>query len=399
MAKVVEEELCELLGEVLHGRKPNRKPENMEKAAALAEKHSVLPLLYEAETDGTFFGDVPYLYDSIKRKSIQTVQQSYHLLFLSRYVIQLLAESGITAILLKGCSAAAYYPVPELRKSGDIDILLKDEAAVQAACACLQTHGFLCEEVQHANHHVVCVGPNSISVELHITLTEAFDDSRINQWLTECRAIFFEHRCSVEIMGVVLPVLQKPYLAFHLLLHMLQHFLRAGFGLKLLCDWVVFWEQGCTKAEQEEFLELIQKCGISGFCSMITRVCIQYLALSEEKVSFMQDCYGWEAKEADLRELLDEICEAEEFGKASQERMVALRGEKPADFLREFHHQTLLTYPKAERYFLLLPFFWIRMLVGFLYRNYHLRKVSTISIFQKAAKRGALVRKMHIFKR
>lgn len=37
----------------------------------------------------------------------------------------------------------------------------------------------------------------------------------------------------IEIMGYPIPVVSDAYYAYHLLLHMLQHFLRAGFGLKL----------------------------------------------------------------------------------------------------------------------------------------------------------------------
>ena len=78
--------------------------------------------------------------------------------------------------------------------------------------------------------------------------------------------------------------------------------------------------------------------------------------------------------------------------------MVALRGSRVSDFLREFHHQTLLTYPKAKRQRVLYPVYWVRMFLGFLYRNRHLRGVSNSAVLKKAAKRGRLVEKIHIFR-
>ena len=78
--------------------------------------------------------------------------------------------------------------------------------------------------------------------------------------------------------------------------------------------------------------------------------------------------------------------------------MVALRGSRMSDFLREFHHQTLLTYPEARRRRVLYPVYWVRMFFGFLYRNRHLRGVSSSAVLKKAAKRGRLVEKMHIFR-
>ena len=99
-------ELCGLLDAALHGKKPDRmpEPEKMQELLKFADRHSLLPLLY-----GTINAD-------IKAKSRQTVQQSYHLLFLSRFVVRTLADSGIPSMVLKGCAAAEYYPVPELRK-------------------------------------------------------------------------------------------------------------------------------------------------------------------------------------------------------------------------------------------------------------------------------------------
>ena len=93
-------ELCRLLDAALHGRKPDRMPgpEKMQELLKFADRHSLLPLLY-----GTIGED-------IKAKSRQTVQQSYHLLFLSRYVVRTLADSGIPSMVLKGCAAAEYYP-------------------------------------------------------------------------------------------------------------------------------------------------------------------------------------------------------------------------------------------------------------------------------------------------
>lgn len=392
-------ELCRLLAAALHGRKPDRMPgsEKMQELLEFADRHSLLPLLYGIMDEKSKQEAAYSFYNMVCEKSRQTVQQSYHLLFLTRFVVRTLEESGIPSMVLKGCAAAEYYPVPELRKSGDVDLLLKNEEAAENACRCLEAHGFRRAEVQHANHHLVCVSPDQIGVELHMTLAEPFDEQRVNDRLVGCQAEFFRHSCEERVMGISLPVPERPYLAFHLLLHMLQHFLRAGFGLKLLCDWVAFWERGCRPEEEQTFLRLVRENGMEGFCGMVTAFSVFYLGLTEEKVSFLTAGGSRRIKHADLEEFLSEILEAEEFGKSSQERMVALRGTRVSDFLREFHHQTLLTYPKAGKRPVLYPVYWVRMFSGFLYRNRRLRGVSSSAVLKKAAKRGRLVEKMHIF--
>lgn len=67
---------------------------------------------------------------------------------------------------------------------------------------------------------------------------------------------------------------------------MLQHYLRAGFGIKNLCDWVVFWNREIDKSEQENFLRLMRESGTTGFVQIMTAACVEYLGLPKERVNF-----------------------------------------------------------------------------------------------------------------
>ena len=178
------------------------------------------------------------------------------------------------------------------------------------------------------------------------------------------------------------------------MLHMLQHFLRAGFGIRLICDWVVFWNRDISKEEKEKYLDLVTRSGIKGFSDLITAVCCEYLGLKEEYVEFMDVNTG-----VDMEKFMIELFEAGEFGKTNASRMVALRGDSPVEFIREFHHQMHLNYPKAGRIFILWPVLWIMTLHRFLKNNRIVRGVSTGEIMKNASKRGALIRKTGLFDR
>ncbi len=80
-------------------------------------------------------------------------EQWERLLFLTKYLTEILKEHGITAITLKGASTASFYPVPELRKSGDVDILITDAAKCEQACRLLAEEGFLSSGHQLTIHH------------------------------------------------------------------------------------------------------------------------------------------------------------------------------------------------------------------------------------------------------
>ena len=380
--------LCSMLASALHQQNTTKEyvPDCEKQVRELADKHKVLPLLYD------FWNRE----ENIGKLCRQTVSQSYHLLFLGKYIVNLLEEQQIESILLKGSSTAEFYPVPELRKSGDVDLLLRDEQAVTAACKCLKLHGFVQKEEQMAQHHVVCISPDQISVELHSSLTEPFDDPKINRLLVTQQKEFFRFRIWKPLMGVKLPVLGMPYHAYYLLLHMLQHFLRAGFGIKLLCDWVCLWEHGCTKEEREIFLRLVRESRIEQFAVMVTALCVRKLALSPEKVEFWAKEIHQISK-ADMDEFFAEILEAEEFGRSDESRMVVMRGTRLGDYIREFHHQTMLTYPRAGKFPPAFPVLWVMMLAGFCYRNKHLRGISGREVLKKAKKRSKLVEKMKLF--
>lgn len=392
-------ELCRILSMALRNKKIEKLDPDVDYARviAIAESHKVTSLLYPALEE---VGLPENIWNIVDQKAEQIVRQSYRLLMLDRYVINTLQEHGIDAILLKGCGTATWYPVPELRKSGDVDLLLKNEEEALKALQILVENGFTEVKEQLSQHHVVCDSPDHIEIELHTALADPFDSEKANQFLTECQKEYFAHRRDVDTMGVTFCLTADAYHAFYLLLHMLHHYLRAGFGIKLLCDWVVFWAKDLSDQEKQTFLRLVQGSGTLGFAQMMTKVCVRYLGMKEENMCFLFDVNG-ESKSGENvdwpGELMSEIFEAEEFGRSSSDRMVTLRGTKLTDYIREFHHQMKLTYPKACKIIVLYPVLWVMTLCGFIHRNRTLRKVSGRQILKSAKKRGQLTEQMRLF--
>ncbi len=362
-----------------------------------AGQHSVTPLIYDQLCHRT---DMHKMYhDQLNFVSRQAVQQSYRLLFLTKAVIEVLEEAGVKAVVLKGAGIAHYYPVPELRKSGDVDLLLLNPADAAKATEVLCTAGFGICEHQHANHHIALESKEGIEVELHTMLAEPFDSQQTNEYLESVAAGCGNDIEYIEVMGVSLPVPKKSEFAFHLLLHMLQHFLRAGFGLKLLCDWVVFWNQVSDEDVRSEYLELVQESGLKGFSDLITATCVKYLGLREEAVAFMVDDFELSQLDKNVTEFIHEIFSAEEFGRSSTDRMVIVRDSSLGAYIREFHHQMRLNHPRASRIILLWPILWVVTLVVFLVNNRRIRGISALQIFRTAHKRSRLVKDMRLFKK
>lgn len=368
-----------------------------ERLLYIAKAHAVLPLLYDALGACRGNGLSEELFQMAEQVSRITVQSNYRLLFLTKYLTEFLKEQGIYALTLKGAYTAALYPVPELRKSGDVDLLITDSASYEKACRLLERQGFAAVERQISLHHTELRHPEGIAVEIHGMLAEPFANSHVNHYLERLLAEYGAHREENTAWGVSLYGPQEAYHAFYLALHMLQHYLRAGFGLKYLCDWAVFWNRELAEPVRVEFLRLIKESGTEGFVQMLTAACVKYLGLPEKRAAFLGIHAKWLSDEA-VGEFMQEVFRAGEFGHAEADRMVAMQGTGIGAFAREFHHQMRLNYPKAAKAILAWPALWILTLARFLRNNRTVRGVSAWEILRKARRRSALVKRMGLFK-
>ncbi|MBR4083964.1 MAG: nucleotidyltransferase family protein [Lachnospiraceae bacterium] len=355
---------------------------------SMARRHAVLSLIYDVLCENQLFLDKqPY----IEQETRKIVLQSYRLLFLTRYVVELLAKHHIETVVLKGVATAGFYSVPELRKSGDIDLLLPNTVDEKQITEIMKEAGFRISKNQHSNHHMVYVSAEGISIELHSMLAEPFAYKKINKAMERQMERCAVHIQKAEIMGLELPVLDKPYHAYELLLHMLQHFMYAGFGLKLLCDWVMIWKQDWLKEEREQFTMLTKECGLEKFAEMLSAVCMKYFGMPK-------DTFAWKVKcdeNTDL--LLREILDSEEFGNSDNNRMVMMNGTGLMAYIKEFHHQMRLNFQKAGKCFLLWPVLWGVTLVRFLRNNKRVRNTSTGGVLKEARRRSELMKELRIF--
>lgn len=358
-------------------------PHQWKSVVEKAKKHSVLPLLYDPLKKEQSLP--PNLFEYVQNISRRTVQQSYKMLYQTNYNVKLLERGSVSVVVLKGVATADLYPYPELRKSGDIDLLLPNREELAKACSLMEAQGYSLKRHQHANHHVVYEAKEGIFIELHTMLAEPIDNPRVNRYLQKLTLQYNTHKEVRNILGCWLPVPQFAHHAYYLLVHMLQHLMDSGFGLKLLSDWVVLWNRETKKEEQDIFVRLVDESGMRAFAECITAICTSFLGLEEEKVCFLK---AGAITEEDIKDMLLEILEAEEFGKSDSSRMIILRGTSPIYYIRELHHQMQLNFPKYKKQVLLWPVLWSCTIGKFLYNNRKVRRTSLHSILKKTHARS-----------
>ena len=375
---------------------------------SLMKKHSVISLLEplvrdDEEDEGRHGFNIPGEYMSLVKKECKRIAvQNYRLLFLAKYIVGILKEDNIKAAVLKGSVVSSYYPVPELRKSGDVDILVPGDDTFVRAVECLCRHGFVKEDNQHAGHHIAMKHTgsdsilNGIEIEIHRELSEPFDGRKVNSFIKNETARMIDNITDADVFGVGLTTLRDGHNAFYLLVHMMHHFIRAGFGIKFLCDWTVFWNRDVSKEDIKCYTNCIRESGLVKFSDMITSVCIRYLGLDEKKAeAILTDKYG----EEDCMLFMDEVWESAEFGSEDENRMVMLKGTGFKAYISEFHHQTCINFPRASRVFITWPVLWIYTLVRFIRNNRKVRNTSLRTVLSATSKRSRRISHLKLFEK
>ncbi len=171
-------------------------------------------------------------------------------------------------IILKGTSAAQYYPHPEYRGLGDIDIMTSHED-YPLACDELLKNGFRettsLLKKGHERHREF--EKNNFEIEVHAFYgyrnhpeeTKYLDDLIISH-------ITPDHVLPDLVNGLTL-------------LEHLNHHMEEGIGLRHVVDWMMFVNRYLTDDRWPEFRAHAQKTGHEQLALYATRMCEMYLGL------------------------------------------------------------------------------------------------------------------------
>lgn len=241
--------------------------------AVLAEgdKHAVTALLYPGMRQ---LNGVPQ--DALAKArsaAITATIASEHMLNNQQEILDLLEAHRIPCAVLKGTSVACFYPHPELRTPGDIDILTGAEH-IERAKECLTAAGFTFDH--ETEMHQAFYGLGAL-VEVHRTAS-VFPELPKGEYAAAFMGGALEHLHEEKLNGVAFPCLDFPYQMISLLTHIERHMRSAGIGLRQICDWAATIHAHRDDFGEEE-LCLLDQCGLLCFAKTVTGMCEKYLGL------------------------------------------------------------------------------------------------------------------------
>lgn len=334
-----EDYLLKLLSVAIRGQHPPEPGDvlvDWEQIFARASAHEVHTLIYPVlKILSLEKQPPPHLMDRWEKATLISASRQLHYINEAYRVLQLFRNSGIPVIVLKGLFLRELYSEPELRTMGDIDLLIK-LPDLDLATSLLITSGY----VSKVDNGPIAAFSHShcLNIELHYAL---FDSQRFIN-LCGFQKRVWERSIERVIGGQAVSGLSLEDDLVYLIAHMQSHFLRAGFGLRQVCDLLLFVETYGCEMDWKFFWFILRQTGYDGFAKAIFMIGRQYLGL-RMTIPFLD---GQETVDQEsVIWLLQDIVSGGVYGRKSISRSMAglvaagLHGVGPVDkydFFRSF---------------------------------------------------------------
>lgn len=200
-------------------------------------------------------------------------------------VVTTLREHGIEPVLLKGQGIASYYPVPQLRQCGDIDLYVGEENYEKAYDVLLplvseiDQREAIWTEIKHFHCKI-----GSVLLEVH-RFSDVNFSSRLNKIYQKYSAEGLNNNLvPVDFCGTQVLTPSDDFNLYYIFNHLWHHFMASGIGLRHLCDLAVFLN---THEVNKQYLSrILTEMKAMKPWQSIGAILVQYLGLPQERMPF-----------------------------------------------------------------------------------------------------------------
>lgn len=288
-------------------------PETLMWILRMAQSHRVLPMVYQA------VGRSPGL-QAADRASVEWMRRATRQMIVLQTrktaefmpLLEKLQNAGLQPILVKGIICRRLYPNPDYRLSTDEDIWIPPEQ-FEACHQVLTDWGLSAPKTALDSYEVSYRGNSSaLYLEIHKTLfpgeNEAYGD--LNRFFDEAR------NRMVILDGI--PTLCPTDHMLYLICHAFKHFLHSGFGIRQVCDMILYANAFGPEIDWLLLLECCRQIRAEQFAAGLFRIGRKYLGFSLEKSKYPLQ---WQAIYVDESPLLEDILLSGVYGSAEKSRL------------------------------------------------------------------------------
>ena len=371
----------------------------------LCQHHQILPMIYDTVYACPAFASCPP--DLVQMIKGQVIRQVMTQSRKTEEFLQLygkLTEQGLTPVVVKGIICRSLYREPDYRCSGDEDVLIPAEQFHKCADVFAQNQMDMLEpdmnpdeEGEVPYYHV----GGMLHIELHKELFSS--ESEAYGGLNRLFDDVFDRKIQAEINGVKVYTMCHTDHLLYLILHAFKHFLHSGFGIRQVCDIVIYAEAYGAEIDWDYLLE---KCRV--FAASLFDIGKKELNFDPEKACYPQN---WAEIEADGGDMLEDLIDGGVFGDSSMSRKhssnITLqavsedkKGKKAgASLIRSlFPDRAYMerTYTYLKKYSFLLPVAWASRIVKYLKESKNMRGNDAMASIEIGNHRVDLMKKYKI---
>lgn len=331
-------------------------PETVVSVYRLAKKHDLGHILSNFIYRNQI--EIPsQLLTKLQKEDMICVYRYEQMKYAFEEICEVLSESDVEYIPLKGAVIRPYYPIESMRTSCDIDILIREED-LGKAIECLRQKEYRFESKNY--HDVSLYSPNNVHLELHFNIQENMDN--LDLVLKDA----WEYALETDKNKYEF---KKEFFAFHIFAHMAYHFISGGCGIRSLMDiWVMERKMGVTYSCAEN---LLKKAGIYQFATQMSKLAQQ--CFSDNQTDDFSDM------------VLEYIFDGGMYG--NMKNHIAVKKSKDENTFTYVIKRLFLPYksmvilfPILNKVPILLPFCWVIRWVRALFSKNARKTISEISV-------------------
>ena len=292
-------------------------PQELQKLFEMAQIHQLLPMFYEALYQRIRKEELPAaaaVKQQVMRQVMRQTIKTSEFFALNRN----LQASGVKPLVVKGIICRNLYPKPDLRASGDEDILIPP--AQFAACHEVLT-AFGMQTTTKADTLAAAYevpyrkaeSPLYIELHKHLFPPEAEAYADLNRFFDGV----FERAVEVDIQGNRVYTMEYTDHLFYLICHAYKHFLHSGFGIRQVCDIILFANRYGSQIDWLCILKNCREIRADRFAAAIFRIGSKYLTFDPEMAAWPRE---WRRIDVDETALLEDLLSGGLYGDANLSR-------------------------------------------------------------------------------
>lgn len=285
----------------------------------MAAQHQVLPMVYETVYTCRAFQSLPENEKGFIRQRViwqVMLQEKKTAEFLNLY--QKLLEENLTPVVVKGMICRELYRKPDYRTSGDEDVLIPWEqfqACDRVFCGNGMEYLEPGQEVEKEGEIPYLKKGGALHIELHKELfpshSAAYGD--FNRFFQDV----FQRKIQEEVQGI--PVYTMGYTdhLLYLIFHAFKHFLHSGFGIRQVCDIVLYANTYGDRIDWESIYQSCAEVHAENFAAALFDIGEKKLNFDREKAHYPE---VWQREKANGDALLEDLLDGGVFGDSNMSR-------------------------------------------------------------------------------